>query len=199
MPLLKIKLLSDDSASDLAAAIAAYQAGVGTPAISDQRGQDMRAFLDKSAGKTQLVAAIAHDGTDMPASKTADQQFLVVEADTVAAAQVALDAALAGAVHHRRADGDANTNAGDINVGAAMFAAGDVGTRNVRIGTQVRAIAAFTSATRVTYSGAAITGTGLVVELLGAESLQAVDIDAFKSDDGDLHLVVMAAVEGQIA
>lgn len=199
MPLLKIKLLSDDSATELAAAIAAFQAGAGTPAVSDQRGQDMRAFLDKSAGKTQLVAAIAHEGTDMPAAKTADQQFLVVEADTVAAAQVALDAALAGAVHHRRTDGDANTNAGDINVGAAMFAAGDVGTRRVRIAGQLREITAFTSATRVTYSGAAITGTGLTVELMGAESLQAVDVDAFKSDDGDLHVVVMASVEGQIA
>lgn len=198
MALLAVRLFSEDSVADLQTALVALQAEVGDPASVDQRGQRMAAYFDKNSGKTRIVAALAYAGTDMPATATADQQFIVLEDDSLTGLQTALNAALAAAAHHVRADADANANAGDITVGAAMFAVGDVG-RQITIDGNVRTITAYTSATRITYSGAAITGTGLDVTLHGAESLQAIDIDAYKHDDGDTHIVLMLALEGQVA
>lgn len=199
MPLLKIKLFSNNNAASLQTAIAALQVAVGsTQLATDQRGQDLSVHREKATGLTRLFAALAFDGTDMPATKTADQQFLVVQGRDLVSVQAELDAALADAKHHVRADGNADTNPGDINVGAAMFAVGDVG-RKITIGTNERTITAYTSATRVTYSGAAITGTGLAVILHGAESLAKLDVGVCEADDGSQSLTVLAAVEGQVA
>ncbi len=200
MPIAKVKLFSDDAASDLAAAIAAFQAGAGTPAISDQRGSAMAAYNDQTNGKTRVVAAVAYAGLDMPVSKTADQQFLCVEDDDLAQVQTKLDAALANALHKTVADGD-TTVAGTLTSASMAFVAGDVG-RLLQIGTAKKAILTYVSATEVTYDNAGgnfTSGTGQTVKLLGAESVQSVAISAFAAADGDTHFVAMLAVEGQIA
>lgn len=196
---LKIKLLSEDKKADIEAAIAAYKAGAGAALLTDQRGMAFDAYVDPGDKDTVFSVALAHAGDDVPAAKVADLQHILVVEDKLADAQTALDAALAAVVHHKRTDGDADTNAGDITVGGAMFQATDVGTRKVKIGGSLRDITAFVSGTRVTYSGAAITGTGLTVELLGAECLQDLQMKVLREADGDPKFHILAACEGQLA
>jgi len=195
---LKIKLISDDKKADFDAAVAAYKAGAGAQLLTDQRGMAFDVFVDPSDKDSVFFAALAHEGDDVPAAKVADLQHVLVVEDKLAAAQTALDAALADVVHHKRTDGDADSFAGDIVVGANMFQATDVG-RKIKIGTNERTITAFVSATRATYSGAAITGTGLTVELKGAECLQALSMKVVREGDGDPKFHILGAFEGQLA
>lgn len=200
MPIARIKLFSEDATDELTEAIAAFQAGAGTPAISDQRGMDMAAYYDRSNDKTRVVAAVAYAGTDMPVTKTADQQFLCVEDDSLVGVQARLDAALALAVNRTVADG-VTTAPGVLTSATLNFAVDDVG-RQLQIGDVRRTITVRNSATSVNYDNAQgnfASGTGQTVSLLGAESVQKVSIDAFAEPDGDVRIVVMAAVEGQIA
>ncbi len=198
MPLIAIKLFSTADDTTLESAIATYQAGAGSQLVTDQRGMDVDVYYDPVSGKYRHFAALAWGGQDIPVSKLGDQQFLACNGNSLAAAQTAVDAELANVIHAVRADGNANSNPGDIVVGASCFEVEDVG-RKITIGSAVRTITAYVSATRVTYSGAAITGTGLTVKLHGAEVLQKLSVAAFREPDGDPHFVVAIATGGQIA
>lgn len=191
------KLVAANSAAALQTALAALQVSA-TQLATDQRGQDIAAYFDPTDDLNKYLMAVAYAGDDTPASKVSDQQFLVAEASSLTALQTAVNTALAAAIHHTRSDGNCNANAGDVTVGAAMFQSTDVG-RGLIVGTATRTISAYVSSTRVTYSGAAITGTGKTVSLLGAECLQSLEVAAFRERDGDPHYSILLAVEGQLA
>lgn len=197
MPLLRIKLIEAEKASALQTAIDAYL--VSQSLVNGIRGMAVHTHKAQD-GDAKTMVALAHDGLDLPAgaAKVGNLQVLAVEGVGVVAAQAALDLALADAIHDTDAAGDADTFAGDIVAGASIFEAEDVG-RKISIGTNERTITAFVSATRATYSGAAITGTGLSVKLRGAEILQpdGVCLDAFKSQDGKTKVSVVIAVNGE--
>ena len=55
---------------------------------------------------------------------------------------------------------------------------------------------AFVAATSVTYDGVALTGTSLTVELLGAEVVQDVDMQAMKKDAKN-EILLAVACEGE--
>lgn len=195
---LVVKLFSAKSTALLQDAIDAYVAGDGSQLATDIRGMDMSGFFDPQSDKNIVFAAVAFKGDDLAVSKVADLHIQSIEASSLADAQTALNAALANVIHHTRADGDADNVAGKITVGGAMFQATDVGRKIIIDGSE-RTITAYTSATVVTYSGAAITGTSLDVSLCGAECLQDLEVEAFRERDGDHHFVVMFAAEGQAA
>ncbi len=202
MTLLAIKLIADDAASDLQTAIDAFLAGAGSGLLTAQRGMDVAAYFDPQDDKNKFFCALAYSGEDTPASKTANQQFIVVEGQSLAAVQTALNAALAVAKHAQVTDGVTSV-AGTLTTATGMFASEDVG-RKIRIiesgVNQDRVIATYSSANSVTYTGTAfVSGTGKTVALLGAEVLQGVEVTAFRERDGDPHFSVLAAVEGQIA
>jgi hypothetical protein len=197
MPILKMKLLEADSAPELQTKINALVAADSI--VNGLRGMALSAYRAADLD-TQMVACLAYAGTDLPAGagKTSNVKVLSVEGNTLAKAQAALDLALSEVLQATNATGNANTNPGDINVTGNMFLAGDVG-RKIRIGGALRTITAFTSTTRVTYSGAAIAGTGLTVELLGAEVLQpdGICVSAFKDQNGGSRIALLVAVSGE--
>lgn len=192
-----VKLISANSKAAFDTALAAYIAGAGSGLATDNRAMAMATMFNPETDAHQIFAAFAHGGDDTPASKVADQQFIMLEDDDLAALQTALDTAIADAAHHVNATGNADTNAGDINVTGNMFQATDVG-RKITIAGNVRTITAFVSATRVTYSGAAITGTSLSVTLHGAETVQDINVSVHRDRDGDIRYAVLLAVEGQL-
>ena len=200
MPILKAKILKAATAAALSTALAEFQAGAGTPAVSDQRGMSVCAYKPRSDHKSSLVMVLVHEGLDMPASKTADQQFISVEADSVDEVQDLIDEALANAVHLTKTDG-VTTTPGTLTSAGSAFAAADVG-RLIEIGGVKKAITVRNSGTSVDYDdseGDFDSGTGITFSLLGAESLQAVNVSAFEEDDGDTRIVATLAVEGQVA
>lgn len=203
MPIAKVKLFSAASAAALKTAVDAYAAGAGSQILTDQRAMAMASFFDTQKNQYTKFFAIAHDGTDIPASKTANQQFIALEADSVTALQTALDAALANIVHLTASDGN-TTVANTLTSAGAAFAAGDVG-RKIRINEsgvdQDRVITVRNSATSVTYAGTAfVSGTGKTYSLLGAETIpvQGVAVAVHRERDGDPHYSVFVACEGQI-
>lgn len=207
MPRLVVKLLSDDDQTDLATALAAYKAGAGSELDTKQRGQAVAEFREHDAD-LRAVMAFAHAGTDLPASgsKTADLQHLDVQADgELADLQAAIDAALADAVHHEAVVADADTTvAGKVTSAAGTpFASTDVG-RKIRIGSEVRTITAYNANDDVDYDNSAdeggdfTSGSGLTLDLLGAESLQSIDMTVSKDEDGDpMRMRMLLAVEGE--
>jgi hypothetical protein len=198
MPLIKIKLFQDDTISSLKSNIAAYKAGLGSDLASSQRAMALDAFVEADGDKG-LMLALAHGGLDVPASKIADLDHLVVRASgEVSAIQGAVDAALADVVHKTVADGNANTTPGSITSATMAFEAEDVG-RGIVIDGQRRTITSFGSGTAVAYSGPAITGTGLTVSLLGAEVLQGLEMSARKGRAGGFHMTMALAVNGELA
>lgn len=198
MPLIRVKLLQDDTLSALATSLATYKAGAGSALLTDQRGSSMSAFKEAD-GDSGVMLALAHGGQDIPVSKIGDLQHVVVrESGTLAEIQAAVDAALAASAHQTVADGDADAVPGSITSATIGFAAEDVG-RAILIGTQTRTITAYTSATEVVYSGAAITGTGLTVTLYGAEVLQDLELVATKGKSGGFEATLLMVLNGQIA
>lgn len=206
MARLIVKLLSDDSVTDLATALTAYKGAAGAELLTAQRGQASAEFVEPD-GDLRMLVALAHAGLTLPTSgnKTADLQHLdISESGTLAELQAAVDAALADALHHEAAsaNGDTTTPGTLVTTPDTIFAASDVG-RKVQIGSEVRTITAFNSSTSVDYDNSAAEGgdftsnTGLTVDLLGAESLQAMTLTASKSRDGKLHMRMYMAVEGE--
>ena len=197
MPLLKIKLVEADGAAALKTAVDAYLTAQSV--VASVRGAAVCSFKS-SDGDHRLFQALAINGRAVPAAgtRTSDVQFLSVEAETLALAQTALDNALFQAVHATNAAGNANTTPGSIITGASLFVAGDVG-RQITIGSAVRTITSFTSATTVVYSGALIAGTGLLVKLHGAEVLQpgTLDLNVTKSAAGVAKYAVSCTVNGE--
>lgn len=203
MARLVVKLLSDDSATDLASALATYVAGAGAELADAQRGQAMDEFIEPD-GDHRLLLALAHEGLDLPTAtnKTAELQHLdvVVEGD-LAALQAAVDAALADATHHTAAATDIDTTvSGTITSVSTPFAATDVG-RRVAVDGVERTITAFTDTNNVDYDavaeGALASGTGQTLDILGAESLQGMVMSAEKSRSGELRMRLLMAVEGE--
>jgi hypothetical protein len=199
MPLLVIKLMENDSPADLKTAADAYLAGVPTDGV---RGADGDQFLDHDQD-THAVLAMAHGGLATPGSKTADPQLLAVDSDQLAKAQTAVDDALANIVHSTVTDG-VTTTPGKVTSATAPFEAEDVG-RKIRIGTEERVITVHNGAGDVDYDNSAAaggdfaSGTGLTVELLGAESMQAgtLSLTCHKAKDRDTVFSLRAVVEGE--
>lgn len=200
MPLIAIKLFDAKDKTVLDAAIAAYKAGDGSDLDDYQRGLAMHAVFDESASDSRIFVALAHGGIDIPASgnKTADLQHVYLEEDKVAAAQTALNTALANIVHVTVTDADLNTTAGDILSASNPFEAEDVG-RLVNIAGTLREITAYTGVGQVTYSGTALTGTNQTVSMLGAEVLQDLHLNVFHEADQDWRFMIMIACEGELA
>lgn len=204
MPLVKVKLLSDKSLADLKEEIADYKAGDGSALDTAQRGMALAMAEAAGVGK-QFYAALAHGGLDTPASgnKTADLQHVIVDVDgPLADLQEAIDDALSDVVHSSVNDAD-TTVAGTVTSVTAPFEAEDVG-RKIRIGDEVRTITAFTDADEVDYDnsdaagGNFTSGTGLTLELLGAEVLQDLQLVAYKEADADQRIVALLACEGEL-
>jgi hypothetical protein len=198
MPLAIVKILSDDDTGDLDAKVTAYKGAAGAELLDTQRAMAAGHF-EEVDGDPRTILALAHGGLDTPATgaKTADLQHVVVRSrGSEAEMQADVDAALAAVVHATVTDGDADAVANNIASATGPFAAEDVG-RNVSIGGEVREITAFVAATSVTYDGVALTGTSLTVELLGAEVVQALDMQAMKKDAKNEMLLAMAC-EGEL-
>lgn len=196
MPLIKVKLLQDDTLATLATELAAYKAGDGADLLTSQRGSSMSAFREAD-GDASVMLALAHGGVITPVTKFGDLEHVVArKAGDLVACQAAVDAALAASVFKTVADGDADAVPGSITSASMAFEAEDVG-RGIVIDGQARVITSFDSATVVAYSGAAITGTGLTVSLLGAEVLQDLELSASKGRAGDFKVTVMMALGGQ--
>jgi hypothetical protein len=197
MPLIKVKLFQDDTLSALATTLAAYKAGAGSELLTSQRGSSMSAFKEAD-GDAGVMLALAHGGQDIPVAKFGDLEHVVArDTGTLAEIQAAVDAALANSVFKTVTDGNANAVPGSITSATMAFEAEDVG-RKITIGTSERTITAYTSATEVVYSGAAITGTGLTVKLHGAEVLQDLELVAGKGKTGGFEATVMMALGGQL-
>lgn len=201
MPLITIKLFNEKNKTELDAAIVAYKAGAGSDLDDKQRGMDMHAEFDSISNDSRIVVALAHGGLDVPASgaKTAVLQHMYMEEDKIADAQAALDAALAQVVHATVTDGVTTTPA-HVTTATGMFESEDVG-RLLDIGGVQREITVYNSANDVTYDNADgdfASGTGLTVNLLGAEVLQGLNINAYREPDADYRFMVMAACEGEL-
>lgn len=197
MPLIKVKLLQDDTLATLATELATYKAGDGSGLLTSQRGSSMAAFKEAD-GDAGVMLALAHGGQLAPVSKFGDLEHVVArESGSLAECQAAVDAALAASVFKTVADGDADAVGGSITSASMAFEAEDVG-RKITIDGQEREITTFTSATAVVYSGAAITGTGLTVKLHGAEVLQDLELSAGKGKSGGFEVTVMMALGGQL-
>jgi hypothetical protein len=197
MPLIIAKLLSEDTDAELVTAIDDYKAGAGAELLDTQRGMASFDFVEPD-GDLRTSVILAHGGLDIPASgaKTADLQHVsVTENGDLAECQAALDEALSNVVHIEVTDGDADAVANDIASASAPFEAEDVG-RKVSIGGDVREITAYVAATSVTYDGDPITGTGLTVQLLGAEVLQDMHMNMQKKN-GKFRLHALLACEGE--
>lgn len=204
MPLIIAQLLSEDSLTDLEAAVAAYKAGAGADLLDHQRAMASHEFKEPD-GDFRISLLLFHGGLDVPTStnKTADLQHTVVQANgTVADLQAAIDLALSDAVHDTVTDAD-TTASGTVTSATGPFEAEDVG-RKIRIGSEVRTITAFTSANEVDYDNSAAaggdfaSGTGLTLDLLGAEVIQDAHIELYKSASGDLGLHALMALEGEL-
>lgn len=200
-----VKLFSEESKTALDAAVAAYKAGAGTDLADYQRGMAYAMHTNPGDGDRVTSLALAHAGLDTPASgaKTADLQHLLVDDDKLADAQTALDGALADAVHHLAAvtDIDTTTPGTILSAGGTPFTVTDVG-RKVAVDGEVRTITGHTSNANVQYDdtaeGALTSGTGKTLDILGAESLQDMQMVTRLDDDGDLRVTMMLAVEGEL-
>lgn len=199
MPLIVAKLFSDDSVTDLNAAIDAYKAGAGAELLTSQRAMAADDF-EEPDGDMRMAVLLCHGGQDVPASgaKIGDLQHVnVVKQGDLSELQAAIDEALSNVVHQTVADGDLNTTPNDIISATGPFAAEDVG-RKVLINGEERTITAHTSANQVTYDGAALTGTGATVSLLGCEIVQDARLEMQKrATDFRMHLLL--ACEGELA
>jgi phenylpyruvate tautomerase PptA (4-oxalocrotonate tautomerase family) len=201
MPLIAIKLFEAKDKAALDADVAAYKGGAGSDLLDHQRGSDMHALFDGNSNDSHVALALAHGGLDIPAAaaKTADLQHVYVEDDKLVDAQAALDAALAQAVHATVTDA-VTTTPGTVTSATGPFEAEDVG-RIIQIAGVQKTITVHNSATSVDYDNADgdfASGTGLTLDLLGAEVLQAVHLNVFKEPDSDYRFCVMAAVEGEL-
>ena len=197
MPLIIAKLLSEDTDAELTAAVAAYKAGAGAELLDTQRGMASYDFVEPD-GDLRTSLLLAHGGLDVPATgtKTADLQHVsVTQNGDLAECQAGVDEALAAVVHVEVTNGDADAVANDIASASNIFEAEDVG-RNVSIDGDVREITAFVGIGSVTYDGDPITGTGLTVQLLGAEVLQDMHMNMQKKN-GKFRLHALLACEGE--
>jgi hypothetical protein len=196
--ILTAKLFENDDAADMATEVDAYMAGAGADA---SRAMDGDQFLDHD-GDTHGVLAVVSGGEDTPVAATAPSQLVAVDADQLAKAQLALDAALADVVAVTVTDGVTSV-AGKVTSATGPFLATDVG-RKVKIGTEERVIDVYNSATDVEYDNSAAaggdfaSGTGLTVELLGAESVQALSLSCHKAKDRDTVFSIRMLTMGEL-
>lgn len=185
MPLLRVRLFDVEDAPKLNTAVAAFLTAQSI--VAGIRGQAMCA-IPAGDNDVQVALAIAHGGLARPGlgSRIGNVSVVSVSASGLVAAQAAVDLALSDAVHQTITNGTADAFPGDISSATSLFEAEDVG-RKIIIAGQTRTVTAFVSATRVTYSGAAISGTGLTVSLLGAEVIQpdGLQIAVYKKGSGD--------------
>jgi len=130
MSLIKAKLFSAEDKSALDAAIAAYKAGLGADLLTAQRAMasDSLTPTQHNLGDFRTFVLLAHGGLDVPATKTADLQHLVLRIDgTLIKLQADIDAALTRIVHSTDTTGN-TTVANKVTVGdPAFFAGEDVG------------------------------------------------------------------------
>jgi len=201
MPLIIAKLFSEDSISELDTAVAAYKAGAGSDLADHQRAMCASAFIEPD-GDWRHGLCLFHGGLDVPTAtnKTADLQHVTVAKEgSVAEMQAAIDEVLADAVHSSATDID-TTVAGTITTASSLFEAEDVG-RKFRIGDVEKTITAYTDANNVDYDdaaeGAFASGTGQTGYLLGAEVIQAADMEMDKGR-GELRLDLTMAIEGEL-
>jgi len=200
MPLIKVKLFKNKSLTNLLADVAAYKAGDGAELADSQRGMALE--LSKASGVGQMhYMALAHGGLDVPAagSKTANLQHLVLSQDKLAAdMQAAIDEALSNVVHASAADG-VTTTANRLTSASDPFGSDAVG-RKIKVGDEVRTITVRNGAGSVDYDGATLApGTGVAFDYLGAEVLQAMELEAYLEADQDQRLVMALACEGELA
>ena len=129
MPLIIAKLLSEDSMSELNAAVATYKAGAGSELLDSQRAMASDVFIEADADRRRSMV-LFHEGADVPANgaKTADLQHVMVDdKGTIDELQATIDAALAQVVHSSVADAD-TTVAGTVTTAITTpFEAEDVG------------------------------------------------------------------------
>jgi hypothetical protein len=211
MPFPTVKVLLAEKKSGLDAAMAAYLAAGGAPALDALRAIEMEADQNPADQDSIWAVLLAHGGSDVPASgaKTADLQYQTVEIDVevgdtddVAAMDAAVQAALDDAVHELAVvtDGITTTPGTVTSAGGTPFAAEDVG-RKIQIGSEIRTISGFTSTSNVQYDdvaeGAFTSGTGLTIDMLGAEVLQFARISAHLTPQNKTRLHLMLAVEGE--
>jgi hypothetical protein len=200
MPLTIVKLLSEDSKAELAAAIAAYKGAAGAELLDTQRAMASYEFVEAD-GDIRTSVCLAHAGLDIPASgaKTADLQHLVVRKEgTLAELQTEIDETLAQATHATVTDAD-TTTPGTVTSVTAPFEAEDVG-RLIEIGGVQKEITVYNAANSVDYDNADgdfASGSGLTLELLGAEVIQDMHMSLMKSRGGEHQLHMLMAVEGE--
>ena len=204
MPLIVAKLLSEDSLSDLDAAITAYKGGAGAELLDFQRAMASHEFKEPD-GDFRISLLLCHGGLDIPASgaKTADLQHAVVQANgNLSELQAAIDEVLSLVVHSTVTDAD-TTGAGTVTSATGPFEAEDVG-RKISIAGEIRTITVFNSANSVDYDnspdegGDFASGSGLTLNLHGAEVIQDARLDLYKSASGDLGLHALLACEGEL-
>lgn len=202
MPLSIVKILSDDSTTDLATRLATYKAGAGAELLDTQRAMAVGHFEEVDSDP-RTILALAHGGLDIPGTgtKTADLQHVIVRTQgSESEMQADVDAALANVKHSEVTDG-VTTTPGTVTSVTAPFAAEDVG-RKIRIGSEVRTITVFNAANSVDYDNSAAeggdfaSGTGLTVELLGCEVIQDIDVQALVKD-GRNEMLILMACEGE--
>jgi hypothetical protein len=196
MPLLVVKLFENDSPADLKTDAEAYLVAESADGV---RGMDGDQFLDHD-GDTHAVLAVAHNGIDTPVALTGAAQLIAVDSDQLAKAQAAVEAALADVVHSTVTDG-VTTTPGKVTSVSNPFSAEDVG-RKVRIAGVEKTITVHNTDGDVDYDNADgdfASGTGLTVDLLGAESMQAgtLSLTSHKAKDRDTVFSVRAMVEGE--
>jgi hypothetical protein len=193
------KLFENDDPAALATEVDAYMAGAGADA---SRAMDADQFLD-SDQDVHGVMMVVSGGEDTPVAATAPSQLVAVDSDQLAKAQLAVDAALADVVALTVTDG-VTTTPGKVTSATAPFTAvTDIG-RKIRIGTEERTITAVNSTSDVDYDNSAAaggdfaSGTGLTVELLGAESLQGLSLTCHKAKDRDTVFSVRMLTMGEL-
>lgn len=199
MPLIIAKLLSADSKADLDTKIAAYKAGAGAELLTSQRAMASHEFIEAD-GEFRTNALLFHAGLDVPVSKTADLQHVVVRTKgKIDEIQTAITAALAQVEHQRVTDAN-TTVAGHVTSASAPFEAEDVG-RLIEIAGVQKVITVRNSATDVSYNNTAgdfASGSGLTMKLLGAEVIQDAHMTMCKSRSGTHQLHLLMACEGQL-
>lgn len=202
MPLIVAKLFSEDTAAELDSEIATYKAGAGAELLDTQRAMAADDFVEPD-GDLRTSVLLCHGGLDIPVSgaKTADLQHVnVVEQGDLAECQAAIDLALSLVVHETVTDA-VTTAAGTVTSATAPFQAEDVG-RKISIDGEVRTITVFNGTNSVDYDNSAeaggdfASGTGLTLNLHGAEVLQAAHLEMQKRN-GQFRVHALLACEGE--